>query len=213
MAQIPPELLRARPDYYVRKLRAKAHKETVRSKVSCLRLHGAYTKEVKRIAKSDLTAVQQSRAYERIANEFCDRFEEDLRKRVRTTMDMAATEVQRIMNLCLPKGVENPGNKAVPPYWGREWKGQTPEERLARLRLRTVKRMRNVPSMSFYGATLKVPIVDTEEIAVEAWESTEAIAATLASNEPWFAFLVSQARNYESNEDVIDHYEFLATLD
>lgn len=214
MPQLPANQLRARPDYYVLRLKKKAHKETVKSKLEVVRLHSAYRKEVGRIGKSDLTGVQKSRSFTSLANEFCDRFEERLRKRVSDVQDMTADETQRIMNLCLPKGTDAPGHPVVPAYWTTEFKGQTPDERLARVRLVTVKRMRNITSHSFQGA---VPITqfpaEDYELAVSTWDSVEAIAATVAGNEPWIATLLTEAATYKSNEDVIDHYEFLATLD
>ncbi len=39
------------------------------------------------------------------------------------------------------------------------------------------------------------------------------MATAIAGNEPWLTSLLSVAENYTANVDVIDHYEFLATLD
>lgn len=208
----PLSQLRARPDFYVLKWRAKAHRETQKSRAAAIKLHSRYGKEVRRIAKSDLTVVQKSRAFVMLGEDFHDEFERELKERVSDVMQSSAREGQKIINLMLPKGVSPSGNVVIPEYWDREFKGATPETRLALARLKTRRKMARIASVPFKGAPVLSTLADVED-AEEVWTGVQGYISTLAANEPWVGALASLAQNFETNVDVIDHYEFLATLD
>ena len=203
--------LRARPDFYIRRWRTERLKDEHRAKVTVVKLHRKHEKEITRVAKSDLTAVQKTRSFLRITDAFVDDFARMQEANVNAAFETSAKEAYDILNLMLPKGVRPPGSIAIgigiDPY-RTTMKGATPEQRVERLRLKTRRSMQSVMTRQFVEA------VTEEEVASASFQSVLSYAMNLAENDEWLSGVLGLARGFDSADvDVIDHYEFLATLD
>lgn len=206
--------LQSRPDYYVRAWRVRAHRESSKSKLWALRLHRSYLPEIRRIAKSNLRTPAKAKLYLEIAEHFNNEYERGLRARIDPLREQSRNTAYDIVNKMLPKGVSPPSPKVTGgEYWDHEWKGATPNERLARLRVKTKRAMQTASTRHIVSAGPPVVGMDEEAGALRAWGNVESYAALLASEETYGAQTLEYARGFNEQVDVIDHYEHLATLD
>jgi len=210
---IPAERVRVRADYDVIELRKRVHRQSQLARLEAEKLHASFKPDIKRVAKSDWGAVLKTRAYVKVGREFHAEFERTLKKRVNEAMYTSAEGALHIVDMMLPERMKPPGYMGIPDYWNLEFKGATPEERLARARLKTRKKMQSIMTRKFREAPALTTGMAEEQLAGEAWNGVYNYAMSLASNEPWVAGLVAAAYTYDTNTEVIDHYEHLSTLD
>ncbi len=203
--------MNARPDYYILRWRAKEHRGSQKAKLDAVRIHRSFEGTVKKIARSEMPAVQKQRAFVSVGNKMVDEVEDLIREKAEGAMRASAQEAVDIVNLMLPKGVPPPDrNVKLPDLWTKTYKGATPEARFARYKVKVRKKLASITTMTLKEAPAPTVVYDT---ALDVWESITSGVAALGSNSYWGAALVGMAYGMESNADVLDHYEFLATLD
>ena len=209
MAQVKAEELRACPDFYVRRWKKKVHRETLKLGREVNRIHRSYTPQLRAIAKKQ--GRNRGKQYVSIGNMFLDDVEQLTRKRIATLDEYTTSEVLRIFDLMLPKGMGPIGSPPARDFWRVEFKGMTANERLARLRNKIAKKMRAIPSR-----LMKEAVLEEEEYATNAWSMARSYVESQATSNMWLAEMLRYVDgfNYQNAEqDVISHYEHLATLD
>lgn len=212
MANPKPEELRARPDFYMLRFRRKVHRQTVKLGREVKKIHASYVPQIKRVAKSR----GGSRQYVSIGNMMMDEVFALTHKRVSEVEEYASKEAAHIFDLMMPESVKPVTPPAPRDFWRVEFKGMTGNEREVRLRSKIAKKMRAIPSRVMEESVLREAVIEQEEYATRAWITARSYVESQATNNVWLAGIMSLVDGFDyqnAEQDVISHYEHLATLD
>lgn len=161
--------------------------------------------------------MQRTRRLISLGEDFHDEFDRLVFERSEEIAREAMDEGYEILNLMLPKGVKPKSRPtSLPRFWDKKIWDTTPDQILARSRLKTKKKLASTFTRSFKGALAGkiAPELDDSDLALDVWDSIASGIAMSGSNLDYGYALVAQAYTYNSSgEDVIDHYEHLSTLD
>ncbi len=207
MPSLKAERLGAKPTFYVLRWRWKAIQRCHQARAEAASIHDRYARRIEKVEKSTRSDLQKRSAYLDLGDAFHDEFEEKLQRRVEAYRKESSQEGYDIINLMLPAGVAPAGTPKEHPYWTQDWKGQTPVERLARARLQTHKKLAAAGSLKFKESVL------TRGVG-PVFEMIESYIGLVAVSEAWLSQLLELAYSMQDSAvDVIDHWEFVATLD
>ena len=205
----PVEELRARPDFYLLKFRRKVHRQTLKLGREVKKIVASYNPQIKRVAEGQ--GRNRGKQYVAIGNMMMDEVSRLTHKRVSETEEYAIAEATHIFDLMMPKGTGPTGKAPARDFWRVEFKGMTPNEREARLRIKIARKMRVIPLMP-----MKESVLEEAEYATRAWSTARSYVEAQATGNLWLSGIMGlvDGFNYQNAEqDVISHYEHLATLD
>ena len=181
---------------------------------SLLQAHNSFRPEIKKVATSDISASLKMVQLVKLGNEWLDELEHQFLSEARQMMSYTSDEVIRFMNLMLPVGEIMPHQEVrvdLDAYMDREFKGMTSRQRLARIRIKTRKKLNAAFTRELKEAI--EPKKKTIEYALSAWDAIVNHPLFYADNELWLASMYAYHKTAEAQVDVLDGYEHLATLD